>query len=111
MFNSSGFWPPAASHGLPTGQWEAYRKANEIFTEAILSVYEDDDYAAQSGLYATFSAWCGAGRRVEPGVGGGGRFLRRVPLCGREGGRFQVSNKSGCHPPSQVNVSQFCHVQ
>ena len=29
-----------------TGQWEAYRKANEIFTEAILSVYEDDDYAA-----------------------------------------------------------------
>ncbi|CAK9053744.1 unnamed protein product, partial [Durusdinium trenchii] len=27
-----------------TGQWEAYRKANEIFTEAILSVYEDDDY-------------------------------------------------------------------
>lgn len=29
-----------------TGQWEAYRKANEIFTEAILSVYEDDDYVA-----------------------------------------------------------------
>ena len=27
-----------------TGQWEAYRKANELFTEAILSVYEDDDY-------------------------------------------------------------------
>jgi len=27
-----------------TDQWEAYKKANELFTEAILSVYEDDDY-------------------------------------------------------------------
>lgn len=27
-----------------TSQWEAYKKANELFTEAILSVYEDDDY-------------------------------------------------------------------
>eukprot|EP00929_Paragymnodinium_shiwhaense_P082165 TRINITY_DN43213_c0_g1_i1.p1 TRINITY_DN43213_c0_g1~~TRINITY_DN43213_c0_g1_i1.p1 ORF type:complete len:963 (+),score=203.12 TRINITY_DN43213_c0_g1_i1:138-3026(+) len=27
-----------------TSQWEAYKKANEIFTEAILQVYEDDDY-------------------------------------------------------------------
>jgi len=27
-----------------TGQWEAYKKANEAFTEAILQVYEDDDY-------------------------------------------------------------------
>uniref|UniRef100_A0A7S1AET0 Alpha,alpha-trehalose-phosphate synthase (UDP-forming) n=1 Tax=Noctiluca scintillans TaxID=2966 RepID=A0A7S1AET0_NOCSC len=27
-----------------TAQWEAYRKANELFVEAILQVYEDDDY-------------------------------------------------------------------
>mmetsp|Transcript_54287 Transcript_54287/g.151065 ORF Transcript_54287/g.151065 Transcript_54287/m.151065 type:complete len:929 (-) Transcript_54287:102-2888(-) len=27
-----------------TGQWEAYKKANELFVEAILQVYEDDDY-------------------------------------------------------------------
>lgn len=27
-----------------TGFWEAYKKANELFTEAILQVYEDDDY-------------------------------------------------------------------
>jgi len=26
------------------GQWEAYKKANECFVEAILQVYEDDDY-------------------------------------------------------------------
>lgn len=25
-------------------QWEAYKKANELFTDAILQVYEDDDY-------------------------------------------------------------------
>mmetsp|Transcript_98530 Transcript_98530/g.274132 ORF Transcript_98530/g.274132 Transcript_98530/m.274132 type:complete len:819 (+) Transcript_98530:129-2585(+) len=27
-----------------TVQWEAYKKANEVFVEAILQVYEDDDY-------------------------------------------------------------------
>lgn len=27
-----------------TSQWEAYKKANEHFTDAILQVYEDDDY-------------------------------------------------------------------
>mmetsp|Transcript_110252 Transcript_110252/g.322683 ORF Transcript_110252/g.322683 Transcript_110252/m.322683 type:complete len:922 (+) Transcript_110252:137-2902(+) len=27
-----------------TAQWEAYKKANELFVEAILQVYEDDDY-------------------------------------------------------------------
>lgn len=27
-----------------TVQWEAYKKANELFVEAILQVYEDDDY-------------------------------------------------------------------
>eukprot|EP00928_Gymnodinium_smaydae_P041488 TRINITY_DN28075_c0_g1_i1.p1 TRINITY_DN28075_c0_g1~~TRINITY_DN28075_c0_g1_i1.p1 ORF type:complete len:923 (+),score=159.75 TRINITY_DN28075_c0_g1_i1:198-2966(+) len=27
-----------------TGQWEAYKKANELFVQAILQVYEDDDY-------------------------------------------------------------------
>jgi len=27
-----------------TSQWEAYKKANELFVEAILQVYEDDDY-------------------------------------------------------------------
>jgi len=26
------------------GQWEAYKKANELFVEAILQVHEDDDY-------------------------------------------------------------------
>jgi len=27
-----------------SGQWEGYKTANQLFTEAILSVYEDDDY-------------------------------------------------------------------
>merc|ERR1719443_2433813 len=38
---------PPFDHGVKeatTRQWEAYQKANEIFVETILTVFEDDDY-------------------------------------------------------------------
>lgn len=53
-FSSNVLWPlfhyvmpPFFDKGVndsTVGQFDAYKKANEIFTEAILQVYEDDDY-------------------------------------------------------------------
>jgi len=52
-FANNVLWPlfhyimPPFDRGVnecSAGQWEAYKKANELFTEAIMQVYEDDDY-------------------------------------------------------------------
>jgi len=52
-FANNVLWPlfhyimPPFDKGInecSTAQWEAYKKANEMFVEAILHVYEDDDY-------------------------------------------------------------------
>lgn len=52
-FANNVLWPllhyimPPCDKGVNecnTSQWEAYKRANELFVEAIIQVYEDDDY-------------------------------------------------------------------